>query len=217
MEKNMVIQDDILRYKKNKLASMLAILGLVFSCLYFMLFYSITHTSIYKLLVGFSVVLTLAVLLVAFYSSESVKNYKRVFCIVLLVLAVIQIVRIFIYPIQVMKITTELRAAQAGGELKYVTFYFGAGLTPAAAGTLLIVYLAASAGCFIGAAVTGYILATRLEKHVKAVEAGTIDIDAVLKETDAFAIDNGAETPEQQLIDEALKLTEAEEEQEEDK
>ena len=68
MEKNMVIQDDILRYKKNKLASMLAILGLVFSCLYFMLFYSINHSSIYTLLVGFSVVLTLAVLLVAFYS-----------------------------------------------------------------------------------------------------------------------------------------------------
>lgn len=211
MEKNIIIRDDILRYKKNKLASTFAILGLVFSCLYFMLFYSINNSSLYKLLIGFSVVLTLAVLLLAFYSSESVKNYKKVFCIVLLVLAVIQIVRIFIYPLQVIGIDSELRAAQPGGDLKYVTFYFGAGLTPVAAGTILIIYLAASAGCFIASAVFGYISAIRLEKHVKAVESGEIDVDAVLRETDAFAIDIGA--PQTAFIDEALKSVEAEEEE----
>ena len=216
MEKNKIIQDDILRYKKNKLASTLAILGLVFSCLYFMLFYSINHTSIYTLLVGFSVVLTLAVLLVAFYSSESVKNYKKVFCIVLLVLAVIQIVRIFIYPIQVMKLTTEFVAAQPGKEEKFVTFYFGAGLVPAAAGTILVIYLAASAGCFIASAVLGYLSAVRLEKHLKAVEAGEIDMDSVLGETDAFTMNSATESPEEKLIDEALRQAEIEEEKEEE-
>ena len=127
MEKNMAVSNDILRYKKNKLASLFAIGGLVFNCLYFMLFYSINNSSLYKLLIGFSVVLTLAVLLVAFYSSESVKNYKKIFVAVLAVLAAVQIARIFIYPLQVIKITEELRAAQPGGEAKYVTFYFGAG------------------------------------------------------------------------------------------
>ena len=37
---NQVIKHDILRYKKNKLAQSLAILGLVFNCLYFMLLYA---------------------------------------------------------------------------------------------------------------------------------------------------------------------------------
>lgn len=217
MEKNKTIQDDILRYKKNKLASSLAILGLVFSCLYFMLFYSINHTSIYTLLVGFSVVLTLAVLLVAFYSSESVKNYKRVFCIVLLVLAAIQIVRIFIYPVQVMKLSSEFVAAKPGSEEKFVTFYFGAGLVPAAAGTILVVYLAASAGCFIASAVSGYISATRLEKHVKAVESGEIDMDNLLSGTDAFTMNSATESPEERFIDEALREAEIEEEREEEK
>ena len=217
MEKNKTIQDDILRYKKNKLASMLAILGLVFSCLYFMLFYSINHSSIYTLLVGFSVVLTLAVLLVAFYSSESVKNYKKVFCIVLLVLAVIQIVRIFIYPVQVMKLDSEFVAAQPGKEQKFVTFYFGAGLVPAAAGTILVVYLAASAGCFIASAVLGYISAVRLEKHVKAVESGEIDMDSILSGTDAFTMNSASESPEERFIDEALREAEIEEEREEEK
>ena len=98
MEKNMAVSNDILRYKKNKLASLFAIGGLVFNCLYFMLFYSINNSLLYKLLIGFSVVLTLAVLLVAFYSSESVKNYKKIFVAVLAVLAAVQIARIFISP-----------------------------------------------------------------------------------------------------------------------
>lgn len=208
MGKNMAVSNDILRYKKNKLASLFAIGGLVFNCLYFMLFYSINNSSLYKLLIGFSVVLTLAVLLVAFYSSESVKNYKKIFVAVLAVLAAVQIARIFIYPLQVIKITEELRAAQPGGEAKYVTFYFGAGLTPSAAGSLLIVYLALSAACFVCSSVIGYVYATRLEKHVKAIQSGEIDIDAVLKETDAFAI--GVSDG---LVDDALKSAVTEEEE----
>lgn len=213
MEKNMVIQDDILRYKKNKRASLFAILGLVFSCLYFMLFYSINHTSIYTMLVGFSVILTLVVLLVSFYSSESVKNYKKAFCIVLIVLAAIQVARIFVYPIKVMNITTELRAAQPGGDAKFVTFYFGAGLTPAVAGSILIVYLVASAACFAASAVFGYIYAVRLEKHIKAVESGEIDLDGVFRQTDAFTMQGGADNAQAEFIDEALKRAEAEEEE----
>ena len=43
--KNPVIQNDIMRYKKNKLASLLAIAGLVFGCVYFIVLYDYMCTS----------------------------------------------------------------------------------------------------------------------------------------------------------------------------
>lgn len=189
MEKNPVIQHDILRYKKNKLASLLAILGLVFSALYFMIVYALNTDSFYTIFSGLSVIVTLMVLLIAFYSSESVKNYKKTFCIALLVLAVVEILRIFYFPLKVINWDGKLLSDKVGTEAKYIVFYFTVGLTPKVCGTLLIIYLIASAACFVGAAVTGYLTATKLEKHVKAVESGELDIDAVLNETDAFAID----------------------------
>lgn len=195
--KTPVIQDDILRYKKNKLSSMLALLGLVFDCLYFMLFYGVFDSTLYKMLIGFSVVVNLVVLLMAFYSSESIKNYKKTFAIVLLVLAAAQIARMFIYPLQVADLVANTsHASDTSGELKYVLYYFGVGLTPAACCAWLMIYLGLSAACFIGSAVTGYLTAVRLEKHVKAVESGEIDIDAVLAETDAL----GGELPAQKQI-----------------
>ena len=73
MEKNPVLQDDILRYKKNKFASGFALLALVFNCLYFALLYSILSTDLYKLQLGFSVIINLLVLLIGFYASR----YRR--------------------------------------------------------------------------------------------------------------------------------------------
>ena len=40
-----IIDSDILRYKKNKLAASLALLGLVFNCLYIMLLYGIKQAN----------------------------------------------------------------------------------------------------------------------------------------------------------------------------
>ena len=103
-----LIQDDILRYKTNKVASMLAILGLVFNCLYFTLLYGIkitrdsalnVDTKFVTIEIGFSVIVTLLTLLLIFLSSEGIKNYNKKYSILLLVLAVVQIVRIFGYPL----------------------------------------------------------------------------------------------------------------------
>ena len=196
MEKNPIIQDDILRYKKNKLASLLAILGLVFSALYFMIVYALNNDSFYTIFSGFSVIVTLLVLLIAFYSSESVKNYKKKFAIVLLVLAAIEVIRIFYYPLKVFNWDGSLLADKASNNdpesYKYVVHYFTVGLTPTACGLIMVIYLIASAACFVGSAFFGYFTAVRLEKHVKAVESGEIDIDAVLGETDAFAMSSNS-------------------------
>ena len=193
MEKHPVVQSDILRYKKNKSAALLAILGIVFGVLYFLLTYALNNNDFYNPYMGLSVIVTLLVLLVAFYSSESVKNYKKEFCIVLLVLAAVQILRIFYFPLQVANWSSRLLSAKAGDteHAKYVVFYFGGGLAPKVCSAVMIVWLVLSAACFVASAVLGYITAERLEKHMAAINSGEINMDAILSETDAFTL--GAE------------------------
>jgi hypothetical protein len=75
--------------------------------------------------------------------------------------------------------------------------YFG--LEPSTPGVngiefaILIVYLVASAACFIASAVISYIKITQLAKHEAAVEGGEINIDKVLAEMDAEDAKNSAE------------------------
>lgn len=172
--KNAVLQDDILRYKKNKLPANLALLALVFNILYFTLLYTVHTTEAYKIWIGFSVIVNLLVLLFGFYASESVKSYNKKACIMLAVLAVVQIIRIFYYPLVGMK----------DGWLKG-NAYFGAIMTTASNGTLMIIYLAGSAACFIVSAVLGYININRLNAHLKKVESGEISVEDTIKELDA--------------------------------
>jgi hypothetical protein len=182
-----ILTADISRYKKNKLGANLALLGLVFQCLYFMLIYgykatiltdgSGTFTKFCSIDIGLSVILTLVTLLVSFLASEGVKGYNKTYCIYLLVLAVIQIAKIFGLPLY-------------GYNHGLLTVnYFG--LEPSTPGVngiefaILIVYLVASAACYIAAAVISYIKITQLNKHEAAVESGEINIDNVLAEMDA--------------------------------
>lgn len=186
---NKVIQNDILRYKKNKLASSLALLGVIFDALYLMLFYSINDKSFYILLIGVSVIVNLLVLLFGFFASEGIKNYNIKFCPVLIVLAVIQIVRIFILPLRGLK-----------GE--YLTgHYFGVELKSGGMFTILLIYLVASAACFVLSAVYGFLIAMKHDKHVKAVESGEIDMDKVLEEAEVAA---GQELHEVQISEESV-------------
>jgi len=168
--KNQVLQDDILRYKKNKLASTFALCALVFNCLYFMLFYAISNTKVYTPLIGLSVIVNLLVLLAGFYSSEGIKNYNKKFSIVLLVLAAVQIIRIFIYP----------TIGMAQGYLVGNYYFFFIKMTNASNGTVMIVYLVASAAFFIASAVYGYIVAHRLEAFNKKLESGEVSVEEEL-------------------------------------
>lgn len=172
-----IIAGDILNYKKNKLAATLALVGIAFSALYFCLLYALQSTtdgyftSTWK--IGFSVILTLFSLLITFLASEGIKNYKKKFSIVLLVLAAIQVIRIFGLP---------LEALRAGGGLN--NGYFFTTITPAVAFTIATIWLVLSAASLVASAVIGYINCVRLESHNKKVESGEIDIDRTLLEMD---------------------------------
>lgn len=178
-----IVADDILRYKRNKLAQMLAIFGLVFNCLYFCILYAIPDQTMWKMSLGFSVVLTLIVLLVIFLSSEGVKGYNKKFSIVLLVVAAFQILKIFYYPLKGLKDNTLIGIGYFGYYPTSSGFYFA----------MMLIWLVASAACLIAAAVIGWIYAARLEKFQKKLDNGEISVEATLaqmEEEDVQAVVN---------------------------
>lgn len=184
-----IIDSDILRYKKNKLAASLALLGLVFNCLYIMLLYGIkqantadgARTRFVSLTIGFSVILTLIVLLATFLASEGVKGYNKKFSIILIVLAAFQIFRIFGFPLYGLR----------NGLLTVNYFWYNpdssnysvANSTPEF--IIMVIYLCASAACLIASAVIGWVRAVQLEKFQKQLNAGEISVEKTLKAMDA--------------------------------
>lgn len=191
-----IVQDDILRYKNNKLGQWLTYGGLAFSCLYVMLLYSFHNNTFYTMLMGGSVMLTLVILLAAFLASEGIKTYNKKYCIVLLVLAAITVVRIFIYPAM-------------GWEDKAFWFmsnkaqldrdYFGIILSQVASYTLLIVYLVISAMFFASAAVYSYFVCVRHENFNKKIAEGSVNVELALKglEEEQLAQTNAGNTAEE--------------------
>lgn len=177
-----IIHSDIMRYKTNKLPASLALLGIVFSCLYFCLLYGFKTSFFSMWKIGISVMLTLILLLVTFLSSEGIKAYKKKFAIVLLVLAAIQIIRMFGLPFEALRYDSKLSASDvhALGDLRY----FGVDLTSATSYVLLVIWLAASAACFVASAVIGYINCVKLEKFQKKIADGEVVVEDVLKQMD---------------------------------
>ncbi|MDE7305830.1 MAG: hypothetical protein K2N33_00400 [Clostridia bacterium] len=176
-----IIANDVLRYKKNKLASMLAILGLVFNCLYFMILYAMPKDEYTTIKIGFSIIITLVTLLVIFLSSEGVKGYNKKFSIVLLVVAAFQILRIFGYPLDGVRNNTLISANNT-----HTIGYFG--IYPKDSGmffAIMTIYLVASAGCLIASAVIGWIYAARLEKFQKQLDAGAVSVESAIAALDA--------------------------------
>lgn len=172
-----IVNTDIMRYKTNRLPAMLALLSLVFNVLYFCLLYGFKNSFFSNWKIGVSVVITLVTLLFTFLASEGIKGYNKKYCIMLLVLAAVQIIRIFILPIQA------LQNDLGGAENPALSVrYFGMDLSSQAYCAILIIWLSLSAACLIASAVLGYINCTRLEKFNAAIEKGEIDIDAALRE-----------------------------------
>jgi len=96
-----MIQKDRMRYTKDKFSANLVILAIVFDCLYFVsLYQSDVGTYYYTWMIGVSVVYNLVFLLAAFLASESVKNRRTGYSVVLIALGLVQIARIFILPAQ---------------------------------------------------------------------------------------------------------------------
>ncbi len=152
------IQRDRMRFIKNSLSSNLAILGILFNVFYFVSLYkSDVGTYYYNYLIGISIVYNLVFMLAVFLSSEGVKNYKRNYSYLLAVIGVMQIVRIFIIPVQAHSTSTIVN-----GESVVVM--------QDAQFIRILVYLIISAVCLIGSAVVNFIRCSELEAHLKTLD-----------------------------------------------
>lgn len=191
---NPVIQNDIMRYKKNKLAANLALLGLVFGCLYFVVLYAQVKNKnyYYTWAIAVDVIYNLVFLLITFLCSEQVKNYERKLFWLQLVVSVLQIARIFWLPL--------------------------GGLTNQAISsgvfTAMLVGLVGSGVLIAASAVIGFIRSKSVEEFNKKVLSGEVCVEQTLKELDEAEGDS-IKTVENPVIDEALKETETEAEAEE--
>ena len=186
---NPVIKHDIKRYKKNKLASSLALLGIVFCCIYFVVLYAQVNNGnyYYKWPILFDVVYNLFFLLFVFLFSEQVKNYNRKMFWVQLALGVMQIVRIFWLPLAGVTKTAYPTLAKVTFEGKIL----GSG-----AFVVMVLALAASGLCVIASAVVGFIRAKSLEHFNKELANGEVSVEATLKELDEEDNKKAAEVAE---------------------
>ncbi len=180
-ENDQIVLNDISRFKTNKSASNLILLSLVFGCLYFLVMYAQcagdlratfyeNGKNVYTIQMGVSVILNLVVLLAVFYSSIKIKNYSKIYCYVAGVVGIVQIVRIFVYPLQTYR--KHLAAALGAGNRLFGIAVF---LT-------LVIMLVLSAACLIGGAVMGYIKAMQRENFIKQIENGEVDLEAAYKD-----------------------------------
>ena len=179
-----IIHSDTLRYKTNKLPATLALLAIVFNCLYFCLLYGFRSNFFSNWQIGISVIITLFSLLITFLASEGIKGYNKKFTIVLLVIAAVQIIRIFGLPLSALRSDIANNIAAPNEDAALYTRYFGVDLTPWVCFLFLTVWLGASAACLIASAVIGYINCTRLENFNKKVASGEVSVEKTMKEMD---------------------------------
>lgn len=96
---NMDVKKDRMLYTKDKFSANLAIFAIVFDCLYFVNIYqSDVGSWYYNWVIGASVIYNLLFLLAVFLASESVKNRKGGYSLVLAVIGILQFVRVFYLP-----------------------------------------------------------------------------------------------------------------------
>lgn len=156
-EKN--IRLDRMRYTKNTLASSLAVLAIVFDVFFFVSIYESNVGSwYYNILIGASILYNLIFMLATFLSSEGIKNYKIGYSWVMIVLGVLQIVRIFIYPMKAHAATVTIQE-QAVIVMETRQFIF------------CVIWLLASAACLLAGAVIGMIRSRQLQAYTASLDA----------------------------------------------
>ena len=96
---NMDVKKDRMLYTKDSFSATMALLAIVFDCLYFVSIYqSDVGSWYYNWVIGASVIYNLVFLLAAFLASESVKNRKKGYSGVLALIGILQFVRVFYLP-----------------------------------------------------------------------------------------------------------------------
>ncbi len=166
---NPVISSDIMRYKKNKFGANLALLAIVFDCIYFMVLYSVANDEGVEYYatwaIAFDVIFNLVFLLATFLLSEQVKNYNSKLFILQLILGACQIGRIFWLPLG--GFMADPKAIDIGKFL------------------VMAISLGASGGLEIASAVIGYIRSKQVAEFNQKVENGEVDIMATIRQVDA--------------------------------
>ena len=154
------IRMDRMRYVKNTASSRLCYLAILLNVLYFVSIYkSDVSTWYYQMLVGGSIVYNLLFMLTAFLASEGVKNYQTSYCKLLFILGALQVLRIFILPMQAVNATVKV-----GGEEIAVM-----GL---AQFIRCILYLAGSAASLVFAGIINAKRAGALNRHIRETGDG---------------------------------------------
>ena len=161
MNEEKTIRLDRMRYTKNSLASGLALLAILFDVFFFISIYESNVGSwYYNILIGASILYNLIFMLAAFLSSEGIKNYKIGYSYVMIVLGILQIARIFIYPVRAHAATVTIQE-QAITVMETRQFVF------------CVIWLLASAVCLIVGAVIGMIRSRQLKAHIASLDART--------------------------------------------
>ncbi len=157
MNDEKTIQLDRMRYAKNTASANFALLAILFDVFFFISLYeSDAGGFYYTILIGASIVYNLVFMLAAFLSSEGVKNYNIGYSYLMIVLAIIQVIRIFIYPVRahaatVMDHEVEIKVMGNG------QFMF------------MVVCLAASAACLFIGGVIGINKSNSLKSYLESI------------------------------------------------
>ena len=155
MNDDRVTRLDRMRYTKNTASSRLALLAIVFDVLFFISIYkSDVGTYYYSALIGASIIYNLVFMLTAFLCSEGVKNYQTAYSWAMIVLGIIQIVRIFILPMNAHR--TEISGAPVMDDAQLIR---------------VILYLALSAACLFAGAVINLKKSRDLSAHLASLQA----------------------------------------------
>ena len=194
---NPVIKDDIQRYKKNKLAANLALLGLVFCCAYFIVLYAQVKNGnyYYNWSIAIDVIYNLFFLLFVFLFSEQVKNYNRKLFWLQMVFGVMQIVRIFWLPLAGVSETLYPTLTKA---------IYMADAKPLGSGAFIsmVIFLAGSGACVIASGVIGLIRTLSYEKFNKKLDNGEVSVEATLKQLDKEDEMKATEMPATKSVEE---------------
>lgn len=151
------IKLDRMRYVKDSTPSNLAILAVVFDILYFVLIYKINNEYFYTFTIGLSVIVNLLFMLFGFWCSIEVKSYHGKFGYVMMALGVVQIARIFFYPMKA-HAATSLVGDQMVAVMTNAQFIRA------------IVYLVAAAACMILGGLLSIKNSKTLQNHLDSLE-----------------------------------------------
>lgn len=151
------IKLDRMRYVKDSAPSNLAILAVVFDILYFVLIYKINNEFFYNFTIGVSVVANLLFMLFGFWCSIEVKNYHGKFGFLMIALGIVQIIRIFVYPMQAHTSVAlaDGTSAQVMNDAQFIRS---------------IIYLAVSAACMIVGGLLSIKNSKKLQNHLASLE-----------------------------------------------